>query len=141
MWTNPYFYCFRVLIDNICLNRDKVPTIPIDEKVDFYFDERTEKKIIWSAWDETVEKAEEWQRKFFGSAPRFEDDSEFLPLQAADYWAWWVRKWYEEENSDLPEKMRNFNFGSWQGKKRPLVAINNRLEQIVERLNRYRKYC
>lgn len=39
--------------------------------------------------------------KRFGSTPRFEDDKEFLPLQAADFLAWWVRKWHDEGRDDL----------------------------------------
>ena len=137
MWKNPYFYCLRVLVDNMALNRDKYKSIiPLDEEIDYYFDERSEKKLISDAWDETIERADENQKRYFGSAPRFENDCEFLPLQAADFWSWWVREWYEEDNSDVPDKMRGFDFGAWKGKRRPQIAINNRLDQIVDRLKR-----
>src|ERR1700688_2027339 len=36
----------------------------------------------------------------YGAAPRFEDDQQVLPLQAADFWAWWVRKWYDQNDDE-----------------------------------------
>lgn len=35
--------------------------------------------------------------------PRFEDDSEFIPLQAADFWAWWNSHWLDTGHIDFEE--------------------------------------
>ena len=69
-------------------------------KVDLILDERSEKEKILSSW-------EFWSthpriRESFGSHPRFERDDEFLPLQAADLLAWWMRRWLNEPIS-LPK--------------------------------------
>ena len=70
--------------------------IPLTEKVDFYFDDQTEKSIILRGWDDFVaEMPDDEIKQYYGATPRFENDQDFLPLQAADLWAWWVREWYE----------------------------------------------
>ena len=42
-------------------------------------------------------------------------------MQAADFWAWWVRKWYEQ---GTPEKIRDCDFGSFKGTNEDHVAID-----------------
>ena len=59
-------------------------------------------------------------RHFAGNAPKLVDDEEFLPMQAADFWAWWVRKGYEE-GSDAD--MFRGNFGTWLGDRIPGVSM------------------
>ena len=108
--------------------------VPITWKIDFIFDNRSEKKEIISAWDETVEKTDDVIKGLIGATPRFENDREFLPLQAADLWAWWVREWYEEEESEAPDRLRNFDVGSWKGNKRSFIAIMATEEQICKRI-------
>lgn len=124
-WQNPFFLCFRSLLDTFHLNRDVMKNkIPLDEQVDFIFDNQAEKNLILSVWDEYLEKRPPEARQHYGAAPRFEDDQKFLPLQAADLWAWWVREWYEEDTYPTPDKMRAFDFGGWKGKKkRSLLTV------------------
>lgn len=43
-----------------------------------------------------------------GSAPAFRDDESFMPLQAADMYAFWVRKW--ESEGDGLQKLHDMNF-------------------------------
>lgn len=59
-----------------------------DNKVDLIFDDNSNKGHILSAWDEFSHLRPELAA-FFGATPRFEDDTEFLPLQAADLLAYW----------------------------------------------------
>jgi hypothetical protein len=66
--------------------------IPINKKVDFYFDKNTASKSIHLAWTDYIENRSPEIKEMYGNEPRFEDDEDFLPLQAADFWAWWVRK-------------------------------------------------
>jgi Protein of unknown function (DUF3800) len=132
---NSYFFGFRCLLDMFHSNREAIKfLIPLDENVDFIFDNQTEKSFILEAWNDYVAERPDETREYYGATPRFEDDREYLPLQAADLWAWWVREWYEEDSIDLPTKMDNFDFGKWRGKQRPSIAISFNEEQIVTAL-------
>jgi hypothetical protein len=135
-WANPYFFLCRGLIDEFHKNREGMAAvIPLDEKVDFIFDNQTEKGFLLKAWDGYLKNQEKQNlRQHYGATPRFEDDKEFLPLQAADLWAWWVREWCEEDAADNPTKMENFDFGTWKGKKRSVASFFWSEQQIHDRL-------
>jgi hypothetical protein len=93
-WNNPYCFAFRALTD--CINRRRPELLQIlkgHELIHFIFDERSERtKVIW-AWDAVRKAIKPEQAALYGKTPRFENDEVFLPLQAADFWAWWVRDW------------------------------------------------
>ena len=128
---NPYLVAFRMLMDMFHVHRAKAePVIPMDQKVDFYFDDQTEKKKIITAWDGYIKERPLETRNYFGNAPRFENDMEYLPLQASDLWAWWVRKWVIEGR---PEKMDQPNFGPWKSErsKHPKIHISFTEDQVV----------
>lgn len=134
LWTNPYYVAFRILLDGFHAERHNFTSIPADEKVDFIFDDRVEKTPILQVWNEYLENRDDDIRDRYGATPRFENDQEFLPLQAADLWAWWVREWYEEDASFIPDKMRDLNFGKWRGKKRLKIALSATEDQLLEAL-------
>lgn len=91
---HPYYIAYRGLMDNFHSLRITNPDmVPLGEVVDFYFDDASEKKIVLAAWDDYMTGRVPTQRDMYGRTPRFEDDEQFLPLQAADFWAWWLRKW------------------------------------------------
>jgi hypothetical protein len=137
-WANPYYAAFRGIVDAFHDQRANMANhgiLPIDEKVDFVFDERSEKKFIISSWDDYLSRRDDAVRQHYGSTPRFEKDGDFLPLQAADLWAWWVREWYEEENTEgVPQRMRDFDFGKWKGKrgKRWIIAMSYTENNLVD---------
>ena len=108
------------------------PVVPLTEKVDFIFDNQSEKASILSAWGDYIDARPDNIRNYYGATPRFEDDQTFLPLQSADLWAWQVREWYEEDASDYPTKMEAFDFGKWRGKERPCIAITFDEEAIFK---------
>jgi hypothetical protein len=132
-WANPYFFAFRVMLDNFHRERERFKAVlPLDEKIDFIFDNHSEKKPILDAWDEYfTEVVDEIVQPFYGASPRFEDDQKFLPLQGADLWCWWVREWYEADSIDVPDKLRNFDFGTWRGRQRPAVVMSADENQMV----------
>jgi hypothetical protein len=132
-WSNPYFFVFRVMLDQFHLAREQFRVIlPLDEQIDFIFDNRSEKKAILNAWDQYISEAvDENVRALYGAAPRFEDDQKFLPLQGADLWAWWVREWYEEDSADIPDKLRKLDFGTWRGKSRPIIVLSANEDHMV----------
>jgi Protein of unknown function (DUF3800) len=121
MLRSPYYVAFRGLLDMFHRHRDKMTAaIPLDEKIDFYFDNQSEKGALIATWDRYMMDRPEDVRKHFGATPRFEDDEDFLPLQAADFWAWWVRKWYTE---GTPEKIDRCDFGVFRGGEKSLLRM------------------
>jgi hypothetical protein len=133
-WTNPYMFSFRRLLDSFYLDRSLAKfaeQLPPNEKVDFIFDDKSEKSNILAAWDGIIEKAPDGIREYSGATPRFENDQEFLGLQAADLWAWWVRHWYEEDSFDPPDKMKDFDFETWRGHKRSFFHSSIREDEII----------
>jgi hypothetical protein len=115
---NSYLVTFRGLLDTFHTHKAKFleGIAPVEEKVDFIFDNQAEKKGILATWDEYVTNRPEVSKGTYGATPRFEDDLDFLPLQAADFWALWVRKWYEEGN---PQKIGSCDFGTWKAIRSP----------------------
>jgi hypothetical protein len=105
---DPFFFTFRALIDCVHSHREKFIYLP-DEKIDFIFDDQSQKKTVLSAWDLFVAGREDAARNRFGATPRFENDKEFLPLQAADLWAWWIREWHEQGTQTVTDEYGNIN--------------------------------
>ena len=102
---NPYNFTFWILLKAFHKDREKFTShIPIDEKVDFYFDNRSEKKSLLDAWDKFLPKLDHAERARYGATPRFEDDQEFLALQASDFWAWWVRESVQRRCTEMPDR-------------------------------------
>jgi hypothetical protein len=101
LWENPYIFAVRTLTDFINAQRSEVQSTIVgpDDKIDFIFDNRTfEKSIIVRGWDQIKEGMPAELAALYGASPRFEDDEVYLPLQAADFWAWWIRRWASEYN-------------------------------------------
>ena len=129
---NPYLFAWRALMDMFHTNKHLIDQIlPTNQKVDFYFDKQSEKGIILKIWDEYVAKRPDHVRNLFGVRPHFEDDKEFMPLQAADLWAWWVRKWFDD---CTPEKIEHCDFGKWRSTRTdyPKIAISISEDDIVK---------
>jgi len=134
-WEHPFVLAYRGLMDGFHIQRlELTDRIPLDAQVDFIFDNQTEKNFLLAEWDTYIAKRDEDIRALYGAKPRFEDDQKFLPLQAADFWAWWVREWYEEDSYNPPTKMVALDFGKWHGIKRPLLALAFSKSEIIETL-------
>jgi hypothetical protein len=90
---NAYRFSFRNLLDTFHAKRAIFGNVLSENQpVDFIFDERSEKAPILSEWEGFKEMQIAKGFTQYGATPRFEDDYKFLPLQAADLWAWWVRQ-------------------------------------------------
>lgn len=123
-WNNRYFFMFHQLIEGFHDNREAFKAdIALDELVDFIFDQQSEEALL-PPWNEFILSRPDEVQQFYGAKPRFDSDQKLLPLQAADLWAWWVREWYEEDASDLPDKLKALDFGQWKGKKRPRYSLS-----------------
>ncbi len=95
LFFNPYLFSFYQVMMAFHENREAAShVLPVEQKVDFIFDERSEKKHILESWDAFLSTIP--NKEIYGATPRFENDEEFLPLQAADFLCWWMREWETE---------------------------------------------
>jgi hypothetical protein len=87
---HPYFVCFwRLIIETVKFAHELKWNAPID----FIFDEQGKMGSETIKWYPYIKKvAPEAHKPYFGSPPIFRDDKIFLPLQAADLYAWTVRR-------------------------------------------------
>lgn len=114
IFEKPYMCCYRTLMDMFHWNRiGKMESIfPLTEKIDFYFDEQREKRQVIDAWEEYIRQRPEETKALYGNQPIFRHDCDFLPLQAADFYSWWVRKWIKEGVADA--RLADLAFGEWK---------------------------
>lgn len=99
---NPFIISFRVLMDMFHAHFHILELPFLDHPVDLYFDGQSDKRYILDGWDEYLGGRSDNIKHLYGSTPRFVDDEKFLPLQAADLWAWWVRKWAVDRDIGSP---------------------------------------
>ena len=120
---NPFIVTWRCLLDMFQTYRKHYAEfIPADEKIDFFFDtQEVEAKEVHQIWKLYMESRAPEIRALFGAEPRFENDEKFLPLQAADFWAWWVRKWCKEGSGDQHEFSE---FKGWKVKREVYPRIH-----------------
>lgn len=103
--------------------------------IDFIFDTDSNSNSILREWNLVHQSMSSDMRRRFPSKPRFERDDVCLPLQAADFWAWWVRKWHIDNRPDAIGKL---DFGAWQGNTEafPILEMHYNEEQIVAQFKR-----
>jgi hypothetical protein len=133
---NPYVFAVATLIDALCSEEVAVRKIIGDEKLDFIFDNRqAEKALIVESFDRQISAAPCNFRKRFGSTPRFESDEDFLPLQAADMYAWLVRKLFESGVDSVRVHHLEFSLNSpEQEQSNPAIIIEASEDQIANKL-------
>jgi hypothetical protein len=91
-YSNPYYLAWLLVVSNFRNFRDYGGWT---ETIDVYFDKQSEERFVQRAW-ETLADRYGGDIGPFRNAPMFRSDEEFLPLQAADFLAWWARKnWIE----------------------------------------------
>jgi hypothetical protein len=90
---NPYYFAFKAITD---LTAQHQKDLGIHEPVDFIFDDESEKSRLDGMWDLLKFSSAPKFRKYMGDEPSFQKDENVLPLQAADLYAWWIRKWEQE---------------------------------------------
>lgn len=88
--SNPYYFAFRLVTEGLAKVQSQ---LGLAQPVDFVFDEHTSSKYCSRAWDSFKDKAPPEFKQYLGAPPIFRKEEEYLPLQAADLYAWWVRKW------------------------------------------------
>lgn len=91
------------------------------ERIDVIFDDEIRlKRAVIREWERFVESSPESSKNRFGSDPRWEDDDEYLPLQAADLWAGAMRhmlsqgKTKAQDITDLYESLGGADKSKWR---------------------------
>lgn len=100
---NPYLFGFKAIIDKLAQYQR---LMKIEEPIDFIFDEKSEKSKTLQGYDGIKLFSAPEFRSLMGSMPIYRDDKQVLPLQAADLYAWWVRKWISEGVEDGVAKLK-----------------------------------
>ncbi|MBB6223843.1 DUF3800 domain-containing protein [Rhizobium leguminosarum] len=94
---NYYWIAFRCLMDKFHLERPQLQKlIPLDEVVHFHMDDTSDRKLVERMWQEYIFHRPDGVRDRYADIPIFENDKDVPPLQAADFWTWWVREWTDQ---------------------------------------------
>lgn|SRR5215469_6660341 len=95
----PYFFaCYGLMIQFIKMQRD----LGISQPVDFIFDEQQKlSAYVDESYDHLKALSAECH-PLIGDRPSHKDDKKILPLQAADLFAWHVRRYFEDEIEQKP---------------------------------------
>lgn len=89
-FANPYAMIYRIVLDFTAQFQTK---IGLNEPIDFIFDNHSQESKVDTGFKLMRNRiTDDNRRKLLGRPPRFEDDREYLPLQAADLLAWHVRR-------------------------------------------------
>jgi hypothetical protein len=94
---NPYFFCLTNLISYLLALPDFK-----DEEIQFICDEQDEKKMVRAAWKNFINTAPPDKNSRIVGEPIFGTEQRYLPIQAADMYAWWSRRRYLESAFGWP---------------------------------------
>lgn len=98
LFKDPYFLCWKGIVSTITRNRIEAGN---PNPVELVFDcQNTQEVEILRGWSDFKKIATPEQIEQVGGMPLFGDSKKILPIQAADMYAWWVRKWYIESAND-----------------------------------------
>jgi hypothetical protein len=133
--SNPWHFATHLLMPRYA---EVAPSLGLPPgPLDFVFDETGEKNVLIAGWENS--------KAFFpkaapmmGSTPIFRKDHEYLPLQAADLLAWWIR--HRLEAGIDGERLRERLF-PWprSGKEIPWSHMSVNRSAIQSRLRMARK--
>ncbi len=120
-FSNPYVLAFRCLMDTFHSRRPEMGPLADEAEIDFIFDEKSEAAKIGAGWNEYLASRDSRYRGSYGQHPTFRNSEEYLPLQAADLWAGWVRLCMTNADAD---NIGRCDFGGWKGNRGAPKAIN-----------------
>lgn len=122
-FSDPYFLTWKGIVSAI--NQERIDAKVIDP-IELVFDKQNhQENEILRAWLDFAQTATPEDINLVGGMPIFGDSKKILPLQAADQYAWWVRKWYIESKDDQEfERKMDTQPYSWGAQKAsPHVTI------------------
>jgi hypothetical protein len=103
---HPFYCAFSVLIPLLGLNIEEFGFQC--DTIELHFDDQMhEKDRVIRAWDWARKNARVESLKIkniMTSTPQFGDDKRLLPLQSADFHAWWMRRRYFERITGAPRR-------------------------------------
>jgi hypothetical protein len=112
-YANPYYLAWRALI-RVCLDwQYKAGT---REPIDFIFDTQSEAFRLLLGWEGYQNNLPDDVKELVRNVPIFRHDDDFMPLQAADLLAWWMRRRYSRLGTVLGH---SFPFPWQQGRDGP----------------------
>lgn len=100
---DPYFTCFYALVMNVNSLHKRIGLR--DLSLDFIFDEQGDvgkQAVGW--WDAMKALVPPGRRALLGNPPIFRNDRKFLPLQAADLYAWIIRDRLQPKDQEMLPK-------------------------------------
>jgi hypothetical protein len=99
-WDDPYFVAIFDVVTALVENQLNVEH---PEPIDFIFDDNPRLAVRVPYWYQvTRQMLLPNQRDLMGASARFEDDKQFLPLQAADAQSWYFRRLFAERFKGEP---------------------------------------
>ena len=93
-YQNAYYIAFQRIISLYRLHSGNGRT-----PIDFVFDEQSQKRHVLEAWERSYNGAPAYLKRVIKSDPMFRTDEAFIPLQAADYVAWWIQRRYHDHGT------------------------------------------
>lgn len=102
----------------------------VDEKIDFIFDEQgKESDLSQRIWSFTASDVPAAVKEFVGAKPVHRDEKAFLPLQAADLYAWQIRRFYEVKSGG-----NEYNDPAWKALSTLECAQNEWTEERLRKI-------
>jgi hypothetical protein len=97
-WDDPYFMALFDIVIRILWNQIAEKS---EDTVDFIFDDNPRLAAKVPRWYQLTRKMLAPQlQHLIAPSPKFEDDQQFLPLQAADAQSWYIRRLFAERMSN-----------------------------------------
>lgn len=98
LFKNPYFLSWKGIVSTITHGRIEAGN---PNPIELVFDRQNdEEDKILQGWLDFKKTATPKDIEMVGGMPLFDDSKKILPLQAADFYAWYVRKWFIESRND-----------------------------------------
>lgn len=99
---SPYWWAYQAIITSLARHQDQ---LGLTEPVDLVFDEQSERAHGRGTWEDYKGTAPPEEQRVMGDPPIFRRSHSVMPLQAADLYAWWVRRWIVDGVSDGLERL------------------------------------
>ena len=121
-YAKPFYFSLRGLMDLFHKNRRIFPAEFFgDSPTDFIFDEQHEERFVVPHWESYLSHRAPEIRQYYGERPVFTSDDQAIPLQAADFFAWWCRKCFLDHT---PESIPSFQYpGFVRERPRPIFTF------------------
>ena len=115
-FSDPYYLTWKGIVSVI--NQERIESGHKDPFELVFDNQNHQEDELLRAWLDFKKTATPEEINAVGGIPNFGDSKKILPLQAADQYAWWVRKWFlESENEkDFSIKVTKQPF-PWDAKK------------------------